>query len=322
MESMWQMQRNKLSQRNFGFMIAAGALVFLLNLIFGLNIYVDSPDTEQQNTEVVGESEIDSQLGESTEIEDAHIMKVHFLDVGQGLSILVQLGDDVLIYDGGERDTSSFVVAYLKEQGVTEIDYLISSHYDSDHVSGLIGCLYAFDVKNVIGSNYVHDSKLYTSFMNAIEEKGLEIEYPPVGTQYQMGDAVVTILSPSEIVGDSNSNSLAIKLSYGESDFIFTGDADYKSERDMIASGIDLDSEVLSVAHHGSASGTSEKFLQATTPEYAVISCGKDNGYGHPHKEVLQVLTDFEVKVLRNDELGTIVVETDGEKLEWDVVLK
>lgn len=327
MESMWQMQRNKLSQRNFGFMIAAGAFAFLLNLIFGLDISVESPhkpNTEQQNTEIIFENEEDDEQDFIIDVEsqNAHIMKVHFLDVGQGLSILVQLGDDVLIYDGGERDTSSFVVAYLKEQGVTEIDYLISSHYDSDHVSGLIGCLYAFDVKNVIGSNYVHDSKLYTSFMNAIEEKGVEIEYPPVGTQYQMGDAVVTILSPSEIVGDSNSNSLAIKLSYGESDFIFTGDADYKSERDMIASGIDLDCEVLSVAHHGSASGTSEKFLQATTPEYAVISCGKDNGYGHPHKEVLQVLADFEVEVLRNDELGTILVETDGEKLEWNVVLK
>lgn len=319
MESMWQMQRNKLSQRNFGFMIVAGALVFLLNLIFGLNIYVESPDTEQQNTEIIVESEIDSELGEVTEIEDRHIMKVHFLDVGQGLSILVQLGDDVLIYDGGERDTSSFVVAYLKEQGIMEIDYLISSHYDADHVSGLIGCLYAFDVKKVIGSDYVHDSKLYTSFMEAVEQEGLEVEHPPVGTQYQMGEAVFTILSPFEIVRDSNSNSVVIKLSYGESDFIFTGDADYKIEREMVASGMDLDCEVLSVAHHGSASGTSEKFLQAATPDFAVISCGKDNGYGHPHKEVLQFLNDYEVEVLRNDELGTIVVETDGEKIVWNI---
>ena len=311
------MSEKKHNKRNFGVFISAGALVFLLNVL-GFNVsfddmlkdYAEKVNTESQVQQELVETEI-------TETTIADTMKVHFLDVDQGLSILVQLGDDVLVYDGGERDTSSFVVAYLKEQGVTEIDYLISSHYDADHVSGLIGCLYAFDVKQVIGSDYAHDSKLYTSFMTAVEEEGLLVQYPAVGTQYAMGEAVITILSPKEIVGDSNSNSVAIKLSYGESDFIFTGDADYKSEREMIASGLDLDCEVLSVGHHGSASATSEKFLVATTPDYAVISCGKDNGYGHPHKETLQFLNEYDVDILRNDELGTIVAETNGEKLEW-----
>lgn len=302
------MRRRKVTKKNFGVFIAAGALVFLLNI---LGINVSPNDLQEQNTEKVN---TETDMIQSIESDN---MKVHFLDVDQGLAILVQLGDEVLVYDGGERDTSSFVVAYLKEQGVTEIDYLISSHYDSDHVSGLIGCLYAFDVKQVIGSDYVHDSKIYTSFMTAVEEEGLEVLHPDVGTQYQMGDAVITILSPKEIVNDSNSNSVAIKLSYGEIDFIFTGDADYKSEKDMIASGTDLDCEVLSVGHHGSASATSEKFLTATTPEYAVISCGKDNSYGHPHKETIQFLNDFGVEILRNDEMGTIVAETDGENLVW-----
>ncbi len=304
------MSGKKIKKSNFGVFIVAGALVFLLN-IFGIDVSLE--DTYQVDSEKV-DTEI---IGSQTDLDKPDKMKVHFLDVNQGLAILVQLGEDVLVYDGGERDTSSFVVAYLKEQGVTEIDYLISSHYDSDHVSGLIGCLYAFDVRNVIGSNYMHDSNLYTSFMTAVENEGLKMQYPAVGTQFQMGDAVITILSPKEIVGDSNSNSLAIKLSYDESDFIFTGDADYKSEREMIVSGIDLDCEVLSVAHHGSASGTSEKFLAATTPDYAVISCGKDNGYGHPHKETLQFLEDCDVEILRNDESGTIVAETDGKTISW-----
>lgn len=308
------MKKQKVTKKNFGLFIAAGALVFLLNIL-GLDVSFQEsskPNIEKVNTE----RDIQSEIIE-TETDSQDVMKVHFLDVDQGLAILVQLGDDVLIYDGGERDTSSFVVAYLKEQGITEIDYLISSHYDSDHVSGLIGCLYAFDVKNVIGSNYVHDSKLYTSFMTAVEEEGLEVQYPPVGTQFQMGEAVITILSPTEIVRDSNSNSLAIMLSYKKSDFIFTGDADYKSERDMIVSGLNLDCEVLSVGHHGSASATSEIFLDATTPDYAVISCGKNNSYGHPHKETIEFLNNYEVEILRNDESGTILVETDGENLIW-----
>lgn len=305
-------KRARINKKNFGYYIAAGVIVFLLHMILGLFSEPEKqlPNTEKQNTE--------SEFVQETEsLTDADIMRVHFLDVEQGLCILVQLEDEVLIYDGGERDTSSLVVAYIKDLGITEIDYMISSHYDADHVSGLIGCLNAFDVKNVIGSNYEHDSKLYDSFMDAVEAEGLQMEYPKVGTEYSFGEAVITILSPEEISRDSNSNSVAIKLTYGESDFIFTGDADYGSERNMVASGMDLDCEVLSVGHHGSASSTSEKFLQATTPEYAVISCGEDNSYGHPHKEVLKLLEDFRVEILRNDEMGTIVVETDGENINF-----
>lgn len=244
-------------------------------------------------------------------------MQVHFLDVEQGLSILVLLGDEVLIYDGGDRDTSSFVVAYLQDLGITEIDYMISSHYDSDHMAGLIGCLNVFDVKRVIGSDYEHDSKLYTSFMTAVKEEGLEMQYPEVGTTYNFGEAVITILAPEEIGKDSNANSVAIKLSYGESDFIFTGDADYGSERDMVASGIDLDCEVLSLAHHGSSSGNSSLFLEKTTPEWAVISCKKGNNYGHPHVEVVELLEVMEIKVFRSDVQGTVIATTDGKTITW-----
>ena len=244
-------------------------------------------------------------------------MQVHFLDVGQGLSILVQLGDEVLIYDGGERDTSSFVVAYLQDLGITEIDYMISSHYDSDHVSGLIGCLNAFDVKQVIGSNYEHESKLYTSFMNAVKEEGLSMQYPEVGTEYAFGDAVITILAPKEIGKDSNANSVVIRLSYGESDFIFTGDADYGSERDMVESGNNLDCEVLSLTHHGSSSGNSSLFLEKTNPEFAVISCGKGNSYGHPHEEVVELLEVMEIDVFRSDVQGTVIATTDGKTITW-----
>lgn len=244
-------------------------------------------------------------------------MEVHFLDVGQGLSILVKQGDNVLIYDGGERDYSSFVVSYLQDLGITEIDYMISSHYDSDHVSGLIGCLNAFEVKNVIGSNYEHSSNLYKSFMSAVKDEGLKMKYPKVGEKFAFGDAEITILSPKEIGNDSNANSVVIKLSYGESDFIFTGDADYGNEREMAASGIDLDCEVLSLAHHGSSSGNSSLFLEKTNPEVAVISCGKGNDYGHPHVEVVELLEAMELDVFRSDVQGTVIAYTDGKTITW-----
>ena len=246
-------------------------------------------------------------------------MTVHFLDVGQGLSILVQSEEQTLLYDGGPRSASSYVVSYLKEQQVSEIDYLISSHYDEDHVSGLIGCLSAFQVDNVIGADYVHDSTLYDSFMDGVAAQGLEVQYPAVGTEYEFGSGEFTVLSPEEISKDSNANSVAIKLTNGENSFIFTGDADYHSEADMVASGIDLDCDVLSVGHHGSATATSWDFLQATVPEFAVISCGAGNMYGHPDSDTMEKLSDMEIQIYRTDEQGTIVASSDGSTISWNV---
>ena len=246
-------------------------------------------------------------------------MTVHFLDVGQGLSIFVQSEGQNLIYDGGDRDTSSFVVAYLKEHGVTTLDYLISSHYDSDHVYGLIGCLNAFEVKNVISSDYVHDSETYESFVDAVEQKGLTMQHPAVGTEFEFGAGSFTILAPAETDGDdSNNHSVVIRLVNGENSFLFTGDAESESESRMCSSGLDLSCDVLVPGHHGSATATSWEFLQAATPEYAVISCGEGNPYGHPDKDTMDKLEAMEVRVFRTDQQGTIVAASDGAAIRWD----
>lgn len=246
-------------------------------------------------------------------------MAVHFLDVGQGLSILVQSGGQNLLYDGGDRSASSFVVSYLKNQKVASIDYLISSHYDEDHVSGLIGCLNSFEVDNVIGADYIHDSGLYDSFMSSVEAKGLTVQHPAVGTEISFGTGEFTVLSPSEISRDSNNNSVAIKVTNGENSFIFTGDAEYESEENMTASGIDLSCDVLCLGHHGSASSTSWDFLQAAVPEYAVISCGTGNQYGHPHADTMEKLEAMEIEVFRTDKQGTVTALSDGTNISWNV---
>ncbi len=246
-------------------------------------------------------------------------MTVHFLDVGQGLSILVQSENETLIYDGGDRDTSSFVVAYLKEQGVTKIDYLISSHYDADHLSGLIGCLNAFEVEHVIGSDYTTDTKTYESFMGAVSDQGLTVEYPTVGEEFPFGSGKFVILAPEVIdEGDSNENSVVIRLLHGKNSFLFTGDADSTAEEAMCQSGLDLDCDVLVLSHHGSATATSWEFLEKTVPEYAVISCGLGNSYGHPHKDTMDKLESMEIPVFRTDLQGTIIVASDGEHLSWE----
>lgn len=246
-------------------------------------------------------------------------MEVHFLDVGQGLSILVKSDDETLIYDGGNRSYSSFVVAYLKEQEIETIDYLISSHYDEDHMSGLVGCLNAFTVKNVIGPDYIQDSNLYDSFMEKVSDQGLEVLHPDVGTEYTIGSATFTILAPSTITeSESNNNSVVIKLVNGNNSFIFTGDAEQSSEQTMIASDIDLDCDVLCVGHHGSANSTTQNFLDSITPEYSVISCGADNIYMHPDAETMERLKNIETKLYRTDEQGTIIAKSDGKIITWN----
>lgn len=243
---------------------------------------------------------------------------VHFLDVGQGLSILVQSNGENLVYDGGDRGESSFVVSYLQQQGVTDIKYLISSHYDEDHVAGLVGCVNTFNVENVIGADYVQDTKIYQSFLDGVSEKGLEIQHPAVGTEYQFGTGKFTILSPASIGSNDNDNSVAIKLTNGENSFIFTGDAESGSEAAMCSSGIDLSCDVLVPGHHGSATATSNDFLMKAVPEFAVISCGTDNQYGHPDKDTMDKLQSMDIQVYRTDKQGTVIATSTGTEISWN----
>jgi beta-lactamase superfamily II metal-dependent hydrolase len=242
--------------------------------------------------------------------------EIHYLNVGEGLSVLVRSNGHSLLYDGGPREKSSFVVSYLQNQGIEELDYLIASHYDADHLNGLIGALHAFSVKEVIGPDYVHDSKTYQSFMSAVSDAGLTVTSPSVGSTYSLGDASFTILSPSRTYEDSNNNSVAIRLVNGGNSFLLSGDAETAGETAMCQSGLTLHSDVICPGHHGAANATSELFLQYTSPSYAVISVG-DNDYGHPTEQTLQRLANAGVTVLRTDQLGTIIARSDGYNITW-----
>lgn len=292
----------------FCLVIAIVALV--IQNVFGIDILavLENLDTEGASG---------SQNQGNIELKEGE-MVVHFLDVEQGLCILVQSEGENLIYDGGEKDTADEVVKYLKAQGVETIDYLISSHYDSDHVSGLINCLEAFEVEYVISSDYVHESKTYEKFIAAVNAEGLKPNHPAVGESFTFGNGGFTILSPETIDDDdSNANSVAIKLINGSNSFIITGDAEIKNEKEMCESGIGLKCDVLVPGHHGSATATGWDFMEATLPEYAVISCGEGNSYGHPHEETMEKLESADVQVYRTDIQGTITVTSDGKNLTW-----
>ena len=230
------------------------------------------------------------------------------------------MGDDVLVYDGGNSDAASYFVSYLKDEGVEDIDYMIASHYDADHLNGLVGALHAFDTETIIAPDYKHNSKLYTSFYNTLSSQNKEVTYPEVGQEYEFGEGSFTVLGPTQIRDDSNNNSVVVRLDYGDTSFLFTGDAESKEEKDIIAANEDLDCDVLSVGHHGSASSTSWDFLEQVLPEYAVISCGVNNSYGHPDPDTIEKLESIEAQIFRTDLQGNIIAISDGETITWNNV--
>lgn len=246
--------------------------------------------------------------------------EVHVLDVGQGLSVLVESQGHYMLYDGGDRDKSSFVVSYLKEEKVQSLDYVIASHYDADHLNGVVGALNAFSAKQVFSPDYTTDTRVFKSFNSIIETKSIPQKQPAVGATYQLGDASFQILSPSSSsYSDANNYSIAIRIVDGDSSFLITGDAEAASEAEICGTKLELESDVYVMGHHGSGTSTSWDLLQKSTPEYAILSCGDGNSYGHPHVESMEKLQDMEINLFRTDKQGTIIASTDGTSITWNV---
>lgn len=234
-------------------------------------------------------------------------MEVHVLDVGQGLAVFIRSGDDCLLYDGGREATSSFVVSYLKRHGVEKLDYVIASHYDSDHLSGIVGAINVFPIDTLIAPDYKTDTPIYDSFLAAIEERQLSVTYPVPNKEYPLGDGSFKILAPLETeYEDENDYSVVVLVSIGEKSLLLTGDASLTSEQEMLSLSAVPDSDVLIIGHHGSAASTQDEFLNTVSPNYAIISCGLGNDYGHPSERVISLLEENEIALYRTDVQGTI----------------
>lgn len=239
-------------------------------------------------------------------------LRVRFLDVGQGDCALVTCGGEALLVDGGPSSASSKVYAVLDTLGIGRLDYIVATHPDADHCGGIAGALNYADCGRFYCSVAQHDTKTFQGVLRHLGATPVTV--PRVGESFSLGGARVEFVGPVESSRDSNSGSLVCLLTYGETSFLFTGDAESESETAMVAAGTVSDVDVLKVGHHGSDSSSSPGFLAAVLPEYAVISVGR-NGYGHPAAEALQRLCDVGAETLRTDELGTIVFESDGREL-------
>lgn len=247
-------------------------------------------------------------------------LKIHFIDVGQGNGILIEEDGHYMIIDGGDRQYSSKMVSYLKKKKVKELEYILVSHYDSDHLNGIVGAMNVFSYKNVIAPEYEGDSRVYRSYIGKIKEDKVEVIYPEVGDTYQLGESEFTIISPvGTEYSDVNDYSVGIRLVHGENSFIIGGDAGHISEREMVEADLYLESDVYLANHHGSNGSSLQVFIDEIKPRYVVFSCGKDNSYGHPGEKAMERIKNWSPKIYRTDMQGDIIVTSDGKSLEWNV---
>jgi beta-lactamase superfamily II metal-dependent hydrolase len=245
-------------------------------------------------------------------------LTVHFLDVGQGDSILIQFPDDrAMLIDAGPDESGAPVVSYLKQQGVKRIDYLAATHPHADHIGGMAAVIREFDIGRVYMPKITHNTKLFEDLLLSVKKKGLKITPARAGLNIMEQDGLyASFLAPCGSGYERlNNYSAVVKIQYGSTSFILTGDAEEQSEKEMLAGGANLRADVLKVGHHGSSSSTTAAFLKSVSPGYAVISAGAGNQYGHPHQETLNKLTGAGVKIYRTDSDGTVIFLSDGQAL-------
>lgn len=245
-------------------------------------------------------------------------LSVHFIDVGQADCILIESEGKFMLIDAGNNADAELVTGYLSDAGVKRLEYVIGTHPHEDHIGSLDTVIENFDVGKIFLPKVSHNTKTYEDVLNAIADKGLKVTVPRVGDSYDLGVSRFTILAPNaDYQNDLNNWSIGIRLAFEDTAFVMAGDAEADAERDICENGQELKADVLKLGHHGSSTSSSEEFLQAVDPQYAVISCETGNDYGHPHKETLEKMERFGIQVFRTDEQGTVVAYSDGTTITW-----
>lgn len=242
-------------------------------------------------------------------------LKIHYFDVGQADSILIQNNNTNMLIDAGNNADGQFLVDYLKNKlNITNIDIVVGTHPHEDHIGGLDDIIYNFDIKEVYLPEVIATTKTYEEVITAIENKNNSITVPEIGDKFTLGQANFEILFTGTDDNDFNAASIIIKMLYGSKSYLFTGDTTEKIEETILNKNIDID--VLKVAHHGSRYSSSYEFIQKATPEYAIISVGEENSYNHPHQETINRIKKYTNNIYMTKDVGTILLISDGTNID------
>ena len=250
--------------------------------------------------------------------------EIHFIDVGQGDATLIKVGTKNILVDTGDRDADDALFAYLDSKSVTEIEYFVITHYDSDHFANATKVLDNYDVKKVLLPDQVKTTKTYETFIAKVEEQVASKDIEVMNANEMVGEKItvesleLTVLAPlKNNYKDSNDYSVCLMARYGNKRVLLTGDAEKEAEEDIVEKykGTELECDVYKMGHHGSRTSSSQALLDKATPDYVVVSCGVDNEYGHPHKEAMDRVSGK--KVYRTDTQGTIVLSIANDTLTF-----
>jgi competence protein ComEC len=278
----------------------------VLALLVAITIFVGC-----QNTSPPEPIEEVSVISESIE----GLLAIHYLDVGQGDSTFIILPNGkTMLIDAGSRNSAAFITEYIQLHGGGSVDYLIVTHPHEDHIGGIPKVIEAFDIGSLFMPNAVHTTQSFERMLDAIEAKGLRVKDAMAGEVIFEYDSVrAEFIAPnSERYSNLNNYSAVVRLTYNDASFLFMGDAEKESEDEILDAGHDVTADVIRIGHHGSRSSSSARFIYAVSPKYAIISVGENNLYNHPHQEVLDILEEEGVIVLRTDRQSTIVITYDG----------
>ncbi len=293
-------------------LITVIVILLIIALLYMIALYIDTANSTPEETGAPVTSGVTVSDGELGEVE------YHFIDVGQGDATLIRTPEGDILIDAGENSAEEDLRNYLDLCGVEVLYYAIFTHPDSDHIGGADMVLAEYEVLNVIKPELEKDTKVYTRMMEAIAAEGCTVYNALPGETYSLGEFDMFVFGPdpNNKKLDSNNSSIVIKATWGSTTAMLTGDAEKPAEESILStfSGAELGSMLLKMGHHGSRTSSTDEWLAAVRPTIAVISCGKNNSYGHPHAEALARITPYVGEnVYRTDELGSIVFVTDGE---------
>ena len=281
-------------------------IITIISIYFNNEKEVQSPTTQNRKTEQV------------INTSDADNLKVHFIDVGQADSILIEQNNEYMLIDAGNNEDGQLLVNYFNNLGITSFKYVFGTHAHEDHIGGLDDIIENFTIENFYMPEVITTTKTFEDVLDALEAKQVAFQTPKISDELTLKDSKIKVLSILNDDEDLNDTSIVLRLKYGTTSFLFTGDASSTIEKNILNK--EIQSDVLKLGHHGSRYSTSKEFLKKVSPTYAIISVGKNNSYNHPHSEVFKRLNEQNVKIYRTDEQGTIIAESNGTIINFTTI--